>query len=279
MEAGSRTQRGVQWQGVVLGIVLWLLTGATIWLVGSNLRYMPSPLGNFALQVDQVIRTILVVALIGIVTTHLYLGWVLLQSGRQERAFYYPARQTKEWLWVLIPISCLLAADLYFDHLSNKVWNAFFSKPPENAFLVEVTAQQFAWNIRYPGKDGRFGRTDPKFISDFNPLGIAPDDPAGKDDILLTGEMHVPVNRPVVVNLRARDVLHSFFLPHTRLKMDCVPGMTTRLWFIPDRKGNFEIACAELCGMGHYNMKGLLVVEEQSAVDKWLAQQIPFGGQ
>ncbi|GBC92871.1 Alternative cytochrome c oxidase subunit 2 [bacterium HR15] len=271
-QASSRDRR----TGFVLGVALWLFTLATLWLFGANLHKMPPPASDFAPQIDAILWVILGISVIGFVGLHLYLGWVALSRPAEVRAIYLPADRPKEWLWVLVPIGLLLVADLTFDHMSNKVWGAFFGKPPANAFEVEVTGQQFAWHVRYPGADGRFGRTNPRLISDENPIGLDLSDPAARDDILLINVMHVPEGRPVMIYLRSRDVLHSFFLPPMRIKMDCVPGYTTRMWFTPQRKGNYEIACAELCGMGHYNMKGLLVVEDEQAVQNWLAQQTPF---
>ena len=121
---------------------------------------------------------------------------------------------------------------------------------------IHVAAEQFAWNIHYPGPDGRFGRTDAMLISAANPVGIDRDDPAAADDIGLLNILMLPINRPIVVQVTSRDVVHSFTLPEMRVKQDATPGMTARTWFTPTRLGAWEIACSQLCGLGHYRMRG-----------------------
>lgn len=145
--------------------------------------------------------------------------------------------------------------------------------PPNHAVHVEVTGEQFVWNIRYPGPDGTFGRTKPDLISTDNPLGIDPADPAGKDDVTTIGELHLPVGRPVIVHLRSKDVIHSFFIPVLRVKRDAVPGLTQELWVEATQAGHFEIACAQLCGLGHYTMRGDVLLQSPEEYDAWLQAQ------
>src|SRR5579875_3557060 len=177
--------------------------------------------------------------------------------------------------WWLQPLASVqgVAIDEMFTAILV-VWAHVYSAPPRTAQQVEVTGRQFFWYIRYPGPDGRFGRTDPRFVSPSNPLGIDPADPAGKDDVVVVNELHVVDNRPVVVRVRSLDVIHSFFLPNFRVKQDAVPGRTIQIWFTPDRVGTYQIACAQLCGVGHYTMRGNITVEPtQAALDAWLAAQ------
>jgi cytochrome c oxidase subunit 2 len=138
---------------------------------------------------------------------------------------------------------------------------------------VEVTGEQFTWNVRYPGPDGVFGRTAPTLISQENAIGLDPADVAAADDIQDLALIHVPVNRAVLIKLRSKDVLHSFYLPNHRIKQDAVPGMTIDVWFTPTREGEFELACAELCGFGHYQMRGFLNVVSESEFEQWLADK------
>src|SRR3954470_15128859 len=133
------------------------------------------------------------------------------------------------------------------------------------ATVVRVVAEQFAWNIHYPGPDGRFGRTDIKMISADNPLGLDRADAAAKDDITTINQLNLPVDRPVLVHLSSKDVIHSFGLFEMRVKQDAIPGMNIPVWFIPTRVGNYEIACSQLCGLGHFRMRGFLTI--QSAAD------------
>ena len=154
-----------------------------------------------------------------------------------------------------------------------RLWNGVFSPPPPNALEVEVVGAQFQWDMRYPGPDGVFGRVRPELISLANLLGVDPDDPASADDFSLTNQLVLPVDRPVVLHLRSKDMQHSFFLPQHRVKQDLQPGMNIQTWFIPTELGEYEIACAELCGLGHYRMRGFLTVMEPDAFENWLVEQ------
>jgi cytochrome c oxidase subunit II len=156
--------------------------------------------------------------------------------------------------------------------------------PPESeALVVQVTAEQFAWNVRYAGSDGLFGRTDIKLIDmQTNPLGLDQSDPAAKDDVTTLNQLYLPVNKPIIVKLRSKDVIHSFNVPEFRVKQDAIPGYTIPIWFVPNvtteemrtRTGNpefqFEIACAQLCGLGHYRMRGFVNVLSAEEFQKWM---------
>jgi cytochrome c oxidase subunit 2 len=156
--------------------------------------------------------------------------------------------------------------------------------PPENqGLVVNLTPEQFAWNVRYAGPDGIFGRTDIKLIDlQSNPLGVDRSDPAAKDDVTTVNQLYLPVNKPIIVNLRSKDVIHSFNVPEFRVKQDAIPGLTIPIWFIPDvttaemrtRTGNpqfqYEIACAQLCGLGHYRMRGFVTVLSAEEFQKWM---------
>jgi cytochrome c oxidase subunit II len=162
------------------------------------------------------------------------------------------------------------------------------SLPPENeALVVQVTGEQFAWNVHYPGADGVFGRTDIALLDlQSNPLGLDREDPAAKDDVTTVNQLYLPVNRPVIVRLRSKDVIHSFGVPEFRVKQDAVPGFTIPVWFTPTvttaemqaRTGNpsfqYEIACAQLCGLGHARMRGVATVVTSEELQKWLADKV-----
>lgn len=144
----------------------------------------------------------------------------------------------------------------------------------DEAVEIRVVAEQFAWNIHYPGPDGVFGSRSPDYVDDqTNPIGLDPDDPASADDIVTRDELHLPVDVPAIIHLTAKDVIHSFFLPHMRIKQDVIPGMEIPVWFEPTMTGDFEIACAQLCGLGHYRMNGYVTVHSQEDFDAWLAEQ------
>jgi cytochrome c oxidase subunit II len=147
--------------------------------------------------------------------------------------------------------------------------------------LIQVVAQQFAWNARYPGKDGVFGRQDMHAVTSENVFGVDPADPRGKDDVQVLNEIHVPLvknpngeYRPVIIWISSKDVVHSFKVIALRVTQDAIPGMRVPIWFRPTREGRFQINCAQLCGNGHSSMsQGFLIVESQAAFDKWLASK------
>jgi cytochrome c oxidase subunit II len=161
-------------------------------------------------------------------------------------------------------------------------------RPPDaDALVVQVTGEQFAWNMHYAGADRVFGRTDVKLIDlQSNPLGLDLDDPAAKDDVTTVNQMYLPVNTPIVVKLRAKDVIHSFGVPEFRVKQDAIPGYTIPVWFVPTvttaemraRKGNpafqYEIACAQLCGLGHARMRGFVTVQSAAEFERWMAEKL-----
>ena len=159
------------------------------------------------------------------------------------------------------------------------VW-AKFVDVPEEAHVVEAVGQQWHWTFRYPGEDGKLGEVDAERISADNPFGIDPEDPNGQDDVIVYNpEAHVPLDKPVKFLLRSKDVLHNFTVAQFRVKMDLVPGMNTFLWLTPTKTGRFELLCEELCGIGHYAMRGAVVVDEAGRLRRWLAQQPTFAEQ
>ena len=159
--------------------------------------------------------------------------------------------------------------------LSMPLWAHFkHDFPPESkALVLRVVAEQFAWNIHYAGKDAKFGRTRPEFVTNVNLLGLDPDDPDGQDDLNSVNQMHVPVNTPVIVHLTSKDVVHSFKIPVMRLTQDAIPGTTSRIWFQATRTGQFDLACAQLCGLGHYRMRGTVSVDTPEQFNEWLQEE------
>jgi cytochrome c oxidase subunit 2 len=230
----------------------------------------PQAASSFAPQIDSLFQLIFGITLGAFIIVQGLLIWFLIRYRRRpgHSATYIHGNPRLEWLWTLIPAAILVCVAV----LSEAAWAAI--KLPHglshDAIQVEVLAEQFAWNIRYPGPDGKFGRTDNKLISQDNPWGTIDDDPDGKDDIITINQMHLPVERDIQITLRSKDVIHSFFLPEMRLKQDAVPGMTVHLWFKPTRTGRFEIACAEFCGLGHYRMRGFLTIESMQQYTTWI---------
>lgn len=155
--------------------------------------------------------------------------------------------------------------------LGGRIWAGVqFTPPPPDSEPIEVLSKQFAWNFRYPGRDGKFGRVNPQLMNDStgNPFGLDPDDPAGKDDIV-SASLRVPAGRPVLLTLNSVDVIHSFFVRELRLKQDLVPGMRIPLHFIAKVPGTYEIPCAELCGLGHFQMRSSMIVLAPAEYEAW----------
>ena len=190
----------------------------------------------------------------------------------ERKAEYKPEDKKLEfrltWLTAL-GVVALLAPGLV-------VWNNFISVPSD-ALKIEVVAYQWGWNYRLPGNDGILGKTSIDLMGDENPYGLDPKDPNSKDDILvMDADLHLKINQPVKIELRSLDVLHNFYIPQFRAKMDTLPGIISYYWFTPEKKGEFEILCAEYCGTGHYAMRGKVLVDEESDYSNWLAKQISY---
>ena len=192
------------------------------------------------------------------------------QEGRQ--AHYEPENKRLEWwLTVLtgVGVTAMLVPGLF-------VWSQFVTVP-DDATEVEVVAQQWQWSFRLPGQDGKLGTSDTRNVGAENPLGVNTDDPNGQDDVVVeAADLHLPIGKPVKMLLRSIDVLHDFYVPEFRAKMDMIPGSVTYFWFTPTRTGTFEVLCAELCGQGHAFMRGIVMVDTEEDYLAWLGEQQTF---
>jgi cytochrome c oxidase subunit 2 len=187
------------------------------------------------------------------------------------------ASRKAERRWTILPVAVMLVvAEGGVFVLGLPVWGKYYGEPPEDVLTVEVTAEQFAWNVRYAGVDGKFGRTSARLMSLDNPLGVDHADASGKDDLILLNDIHLPVNKPARIRLRSKDVIHSFYVPDFRMRQDAVPGMTIDVWFVPTQAGVYELACSQLCGFGHYSMRGLVTVVSEADFQAWLAEQASY---
>ncbi len=160
------------------------------------------------------------------------------------------------------------------------LWAKRVNKFPDSkdAILVHAVGQQFNWNFHLPGPDGTFGKRDVGLVTNSNPLGLDNRDPAAKDDVTVLGELHVPVDRDVIIELSSKDVIHNFALPHMRIAQDAIPGSIIPMWFKPVKVGTYEVVCGQLCGLGHYGMKGTLVVDSPEAYQDWLKERAELSG-
>jgi cytochrome c oxidase subunit 2 len=223
---------------------------------------------------DDTLTITLVVTAVFFVAINLFIVYTLLRFRHREgrRAAYQPDNKKLEhWLIVAtsIAIMGLLAPGLF-------VYAAYVTVPA-NALDVEVVGQQWQWRFRYPGAGGKLGRSSIDLVSAANPFGIDPRDPAGQDNILVNNnELHLQINQPVRMLLRSQDVLHDFYVPPFRARMNMVPGMVTSFWFTPNKLGRYEVLCAQLCGVGHSGMRGYVVVEDAASFQKWLKAQPTF---
>ena len=250
-----------------------------ILIVGSVLFHFLSPwyftpiASNWVAMDDTISLTFWITGFV-FVAVNLFMVYCLVRYRQRKgsTAAYEPENKKLEtWLVGLssLGIAAMLAPGLF-------VW-AKVVDVPQDAAVFEAVGQQWHWSYRFPGKDGKLGTVDARHVSDQNPFGINPDDPDGQDDVLISSpEVHLPLGKPVKALLRAKDVLHNFAVPQFRVKMDLVPGLVTYIWFTPTRVGKFDLLCNELCGVGHFVMRGKVVVEEEQAFQAWLGSQPTF---
>ncbi len=276
MANGSGTGR-VTAPGIAMFGLLLVLIAVSIWLFMAD-QYWFTPLASIhGAGVDQVFVAVLIVTGIAFIVVQAMLAYFVLRygsNGEDDRALYWHDNPKAEA--ILIGITALTLTVLVF--MGQSVWaGIYFADQPEDALVIEVTGQQFQWVVRYPGPDGVFGPLDGTLVTDTNFIGLDRSDPSAMDDIMTLNQVHIVVNEPVRLLLRSTDVIHNFSLPNFRVKQDSVPGMTIDSWFTPIETGEFEIACAELCGLGHYRMRGILTVDETEAdLQQWLDDQLPF---
>jgi cytochrome c oxidase subunit 2 len=208
----------------------------------------------------------------------LFVGWaiyfiVVLIKFRERKGHKASDSHAAHKMANVVEWGVVVAELLLLFAFSIPFWAVHQASVPEgrNIMEIKVVGQQFAWNVHYAGPDGRFGRSAARFLND-NPLGLDPNDPDGKDDISTMNQIYLPINKPVIIRLTSKDVIHSFGVPAMRVKQDVIPGMVTSVWFTPNKIGQYEIACSQLCGLGHYRMRGLINVVNQSAFDQWITQ-------
>jgi cytochrome c oxidase subunit 2 len=263
----------VTFSGVVLAALILILIIASLYLFIAQPFWFPAVASEHGGRIDSLFMAVLVVSGIAFVLVQGALGFFVArygESGRERAAYWHDNPRAEAFL--LITTAVILTVLVF---MGQRVWaSIYFSDEPQNATIVQITGEQFSWTFHYAGPDGQFGRTDPKLVTTTNNIGLDREgDPAAKDDIVSGNVMHVPLGKPVRVQLRSKDVIHSFFLPNFRVKQDAVPGMGIEVWFTPTKAGQFEIACAELCGLGHYRMRAFLTVDQsQEAFNKWLEE-------
>lgn len=245
------------------------------------------PASDHGVLVDRMLYVTLAITFIVFLATQIALFWFAYkyQESDNRKAFYYPHNNTLELIWTVIPaiaLSVLVGFGIFY-------WFKITGPAPKDAMVVEVVGKQFGWEFRYPGEDGILGKKYFKKVDAAigNPVGQLWEDPANHDDIFVEQEMHLVVGKPVQLVIGAKDVIHDVGLTHFRLKMDAVPGTPTTMWFTPkfttaemkEKTGNpdfvYEISCDQMCGKGHWSMRGIIVVETQEEFDAWIAAKKP----
>lgn len=258
---------------MAMAIILVLIVIASVLFHLLAPWHAAPPASNWG-SIDTTLFITLVISGIFFIAITVFMAVAVMRFRHKEgvRAAYQPENKRLEfWLIVVtsIGIAGMLAPGLV-------VYNDFI-RVPKNAYELEVVAQQWQWAFRFPGQDGKLGKSDVKFVDSANPLGLDPKDPVGQDDVIVrSNEVRLPVDQPVKVLLRSKDVLHNFYIPQIRSKMDMVPGMVSYFWFTPTVMGKYEVLCAEYCGVGHYNMRGDMIVVDQAAFAQWLGSQPTF---
>jgi cytochrome c oxidase subunit II len=254
-------------------LLLVALVAVTLYIFLARLFPAPPAITHVGKEIDQQYMHTLLVTGVVFVLSQLGLAWVIFRyRDCGQRVKFTHGNNTLEILWTSATIVLFLGLGV----LARKAWaQVRFTEAPQSAVQIEVTGKQFFWYFRYPGADGKFGRVNPyqrNLDSSVNPLYLDDSDPAGRDDIVTT-ELYVPVNREVNLLIRSQDVIHSFFVRELRIKQDAVPGMIIPLHFTATQVGNYEILCAQLCGLGHYRMHSTLHVLSAADYEAWLKQQ------
>ena len=259
---------------MALAIILVILVVGTVAFHFLSPWYLTEIASNWQGMDDAITITFVVTGIV-FVLVNLFMAYAVYKyrHKKTQRAEYEPENKKLEIWWTgitAVGVIAMLAPGL-------AVWDDYVNVP-EDAMLVEAVGQQWTWSFRYPGPDGVLGAAESFRITADNPFGVDPGDPYSADDILIEDtEFRLPIGGPVKVVLRSKDVLHDFYVPQIRSKMDLVPGLVTYFWFTPTRLGEFELLCAELCGNSHYNMRGTMVISEQADYEAWLAEQPTFG--
>jgi cytochrome c oxidase subunit 2 len=258
---------------MVLAVVLVLIAvGSVVFQLWSP--WWLTPIASNWKLMDDTLWITLVITGVVFVAINLFIAYAVVKFRHRadRRAAYEPHNPKLEWWLTGITSAGVVAM------LAPGLWAyADLIDAPEDAMAFEVVGRQWQWRYRFPGDDGHLGLTDARFVNNENPFGINPDDPRGKDDVLVDGaELHLPQGRPIRAIQRSLDVLHNFYVPQIRVKLDMVPGHVSTFWFTATRPGKFEVMCAEFCGISHYNMRSHVVIEPEEQFRTWLASQTTY---
>jgi cytochrome c oxidase subunit 2 len=265
----KQAEQGSTSVALAMAIFLVLMTVITVYIFMAQVWWFPPAITNLGHEIDsQFMRTLLITGIVFVAAQFGLAIAVYRFRDHGQKATYFEGNNTMEIVWTVATVVLFVGLGLF----AHNAWaQVHYIGAAPGAIPIEVTAQQFAWNFRYAGADGKFGRTKPELVSAStgNPVGLDPTDPAAKDDVV-SPVAAVPVGREIELILRSQDVTHAFFVRELRLKQDAVPGMEIHIHFTADVPGDYELVCAELCGLGHYRMHSMLTVMSEDDYEKWL---------
>ncbi len=262
--------------GRALAVIIWIITALSVLMFVSKKWWFPTAISEHGPALDRQFLITIIVVGISFAAAQIGLGWMVWKyrdTGKAgDRGLYTHGSNRLEMIWTVVTAVVFISLGI----MGQSVWASLrLHDAPAGSYTVEVVAQQFQWNFHYPGKDNVFGKTDPKLIDDgaLNFVGLDESDPNAKDDSVITA-LAIPVNKPVELRLRSKDVIHSFWVPPLRFKQDLVPGMEIKVHFTATKVGQYELACAELCGQLHFKMRSFMLVLPDDEMDslKGLAQ-------
>lgn len=272
--ASQEKQAGNFLTALALGLFFVILATVASYIVIAKMWWFPEGISDIAPKIDRQYNLTMWFSGIIFVAAQVALGWLIFRNrDRGQTAHYTHGNAKLEALWTTATAVIFVGLAL----IGRSAWaDLHFIGAAPGAVQVEITGAQFEWQFRYSGPDGKFGSTDPKRINEAagNPLGLDLNEPEAKDDVVMP-IMAVPVNREIEVTLRSKDVIHDFFVPNLRIKQDAVPGIAVKIHFTATKIGKYEVACAELCGLGHYKMKTDFLVMSEEDFQKWLKDNAP----
>lgn len=272
MSRTANRTRGSISAPLLLALFLALFVAATVYIFAAHIYPSPAPITPDAVLVDHQYALTLYATGVAFVLAQLGLAYAVFRfRDRGQKARFSHGNVALEILWTTVTLIVFVGLAM----LGRRAWaDVRYTTADAKALQIEVTTNQFVYNFRYAGQDGKFGRLDSTLVNApaGNPLGIDPNDPAGRDDIVVP-ELTVPVDRPVELLIRSQDVIHNFFVRELRLQQDAVPGMVIPVHFTADRAGDYEIVCTQLCGLGHYKMHSVLHVVSQPDYEAFLKRE------
>jgi len=266
---------------IIVALVVCFALFTILTVIGFAIPWRSEIASEEGRGIDSVITYLLFATGALVVFGHVILIRFLLKGRDDQDEAYVRPPPKVEWMWGIIPvIVMMLLAEAGVLVVGAATWDKLYVDKPTDPVVLEVVGKQFEWLVRYPGADNTYGAYDFKWVDGAdNPLGLDEDDDAGLDDIISRNVIYLPRGRTAQIRLRTHDVIHSFFVPDFRVKQDVIPGFPTEIRFTPTLNGIYELACTELCGLGHYKMRGLVHVVEPAEYEAWLKARPTFGGE